>query len=217
MPDSEVVVLVHGLWVGKFTLWPLQRRLGRLGWSCRRFGYPTVRRNPSLNAHNLAAFCHRLEADKIHWVGHSLGGLLVLSMLQACGQNLPPGRAVLLGSPVRGSAVARRMVSVGWLKALIGQSAGSLNTAFEQAPPGREVGTIAGTAQIGAGRVVARLDRPHDGTVAVSETRLAGARDHLELPVSHTGLVLSKRVARAIDGFLKNGCFTPGFTQTTPA
>ncbi|HMB38016.1 MAG TPA: alpha/beta hydrolase, partial [Wenzhouxiangellaceae bacterium] len=71
----------------------------------------------------------------------------------------------------------------------------------------REVAAIAGTSSLGVGRLFADLEKPHDGTVTVAETKVPDLADHLELPVSHTGLVFSRQVAEAVDGFLRSGRF----------
>ena len=71
----------------------------------------------------------------------------------------------------------------------------------------REVGIIAGNMPLGVGRLVTDFGGPSDGTVAVSETRLDGARDHLVMPVSHRGMVLSSRVADQAWAFLRRGEF----------
>ncbi len=64
---------------------------------------------------------------------------------------------------------------------------------------------------IGLGRVVAPdLPRPNDGAVTVAETRLAAACDRIELPVSHTGMLFSRRVARQVGAFLRDGRFEHG-------
>jgi hypothetical protein len=71
----------------------------------------------------------------------------------------------------------------------------------------RELGIIAGTRPMGLGRLFTKFDEDSDGTVAVSETRLPGATDYLTLPVSHTGLMYSQRVAREAGAFLQTGRF----------
>ena len=70
-----------------------------------------------------------------------------------------------------------------------------------------EVGVIAGTIGIGLGRMVGRLEKPHDGVVTVKETELPGINDHLMLPVSHSGLLLSRRVVKQAAFFLGHGRF----------
>jgi hypothetical protein len=72
----------------------------------------------------------------------------------------------------------------------------------------RELGIIAGTRRVGLGQFVARFDEDCDGTIAVTETRLPGATDHITLPVSHMGMLLSARVAHETGEFLEKGRFS---------
>jgi hypothetical protein len=60
---------------------------------------------------------------------------------------------------------------------------------------------------IGLGQYVAEFDEDNDGTVAVSETQLKGARDHLIMPVSHSGMLVSPDVVDQAAAFLKRGEF----------
>ena len=71
----------------------------------------------------------------------------------------------------------------------------------------RDIGVIAGNVPLGFGRLVAKFDEDNDGTIAVSETRLAGVRDHLVMPVSHKGMLVSSDVADQAGSFLKRGEF----------
>ena len=70
-----------------------------------------------------------------------------------------------------------------------------------------DIGIIAGNVPVGFGRFVAGFDEPNDGTVAVSETRMPGARDHLVMPVSHVGMLISQNVIDQTAAFLKRGEF----------
>jgi len=72
----------------------------------------------------------------------------------------------------------------------------------------RPLGIIAGTQPLGFGQLLANFDEDNDGTVAVSETRMPGATDHIVLPVSHLGLLLSARVAHEAGLFLSTGRFS---------
>src|SRR5690625_2318803 len=99
------VVLVHGLWWGSFSMKLLGRRLGAAGFNVAQFDYPSTRRSLAANAAALHDFTAGLQAQQLDLVGYSLGGLVVLRMLDEF-EDVPPGRVVLLGSPVNGSAVA---------------------------------------------------------------------------------------------------------------
>jgi len=211
--DNATVLLVHGLWYGRASLWYLARGLRRRGWRCRGFGYATVLGAPDTAVARLARHIEALPDSTVHLLGHSLGGLVILEALRRHGLTLPAGRVVLIGSPVTGNRVARRMAGHRVLRPLLGRSAGMLSAGIGdlgdlgELPGGREIGAIAGDRARGAGRLIAAHPGPGDGTVAVDETRLPGLADHCVLPVSHTGMVLSARVVAAVDGFLRSGAF----------
>src|SRR5229473_8629440 len=115
---STVIVYVHGLWQrGAESVW-LRRRLSQeLGAEARAFSYPSVAADATTNARALATFLMAIRADTLHLVGHSLGGLVILKLFEEDADSrarLPPGRIVLLGSPLRGSRTAHNMARVIW-------------------------------------------------------------------------------------------------------
>ncbi|NBB93023.1 MAG: alpha/beta fold hydrolase [Gammaproteobacteria bacterium] len=203
--DPRTVVLVHGLWWGPWSMGLLARRLERRGFRTQAFGYPTMRQSLRANAEALREFVAGLSLERVDLVGHSLGGLVILRMLDEF-SDLPPGRIVLLGSPVQGSAVGRRVADRPLFKPLVGQARTALERGFSHAPAGRETGVIAGSRSVGVGRLFGPLDTPNDGTVTLAECRLEGAAECV-LPVTHTGLVTAPGVARATSGFLRSGSF----------
>jgi len=71
----------------------------------------------------------------------------------------------------------------------------------------RDIGVIAGNVPLGFGRLVADFDEDNDGTIGVSETKLDAAKDHLILPVSHKGMLVSAEVADQAAAFIKRGEF----------
>ncbi len=73
--------------------------------------------------------------------------------------------------------------------------------------PRFEVGVIAGTRALGLGCLVTRLPRPNDGVVCLDETKFPAMRDHLALPLGHTLMLVSPRVARETAAFLRTGAF----------
>ena len=156
------------------------------------------------------ALAERLRSfdGTVHLVAHSLGGLLTLETL-AIGRNLPPGRVVLLGSPVQGSRAARAVASWSLGPQILGALAVAQLTRahgrrWDQA---REIGLIAGSRSAGLGRLFTDLPHPNDGTVSVDETRLPGATAHLVLDVSHIGMLFSAAVAGSAVKFLTFGSF----------
>jgi hypothetical protein len=112
-----------------------------------------------------------------------------------------------LGSPLDGSIVARRTRRIPGSAKLLGQVQEALEQGYGRLPPGRDTGMIAGTRAIGLGSLVGGAGKPGDGTVAVAETRTPGLKDHLLLPVNHTGMLYSSEVARQVACFLQTGSF----------
>jgi len=205
-PDT--VVLVHGLWVHGIAMSLLRRRLERSGFRVFAYSYPSVRLTFAENAARLAQYCRDVGALRSHFVGHSLGGLIVLRMLEEA-PDVVPGRVILAGVPVLGSHAARRLARLPGGRALLGRSM------MEWTEPGRrivaggcDIGVIAGRMPVGAGRIVAPdLPVPHDGAVSVEETRLPAMRDHVVLNVSHSGMLVSRAVAHQVVVFLRDGVF----------
>ncbi len=200
------VVLVHGLWYRAWSMRVLAGRLSTDGFRCHAFSYPTRKRGLDENAALLAGFCSNIRAPELHFLGHSLGGLLITQTLRA-NPHLPPGRVVLLGTPLRGSAVAARSTGLPGGKFLLGLSAITLAAGAAVPLPDRDTGMIAGTRPHGLGRLTGGLAGPNDGTVSVSETVSDALRDRIELPVTHTGMLVSFRVAEQASHFLAHGRF----------
>ena len=206
--DGAVTVLVHGLWTHGW-LMELQRRyLRQEGFDAVCFSYPSVRFTLTENADGLARFARQLAAPVVHWVGHSLGGLLILRMLER-ETSLKPGRIVLLGSPYVDAHSGRVLARTRLGTRLLGRSVAEwLELAKPAGYPGRDIGVVAGTRSIGMGRLVSRnLPLPNDGAVALAETHIAAARDRIDLPVSHTGMLFSRRIAHQTAAFLRDGRF----------
>jgi pimeloyl-ACP methyl ester carboxylesterase len=207
---SEHVILLHGLWMRGFALSMLHRRLIEAGFRVHRFDYLSVAATQQRILDRLQARMVALagEADAVHLVGHSLGGLLAL---RAClDADLPPGRIVCLGSPLKGSAAARGFAAWGrGGEVLLGHNRELLQQGFECWDGPREVGVIAGRMPLGLGAMLGHFVGEHDGTVAVEETRLAGLTAHRVVEANHIGLLFSQEVAHLVAEFLRHGQFPP--------
>ena len=213
MTGIETVVCVHGFWSHGTGMYLIKRRLQReFGFRAHLFSYRSVHGTLDTNAAALARFIEKLDVARVHIVGHSLGGVLALRLL-ANAMIALPGRVVCLGSPLTGSRAAEFLSEQEWAENIMGRSlhAGVVEAAANEwashVCEQREIGVIAGNVPLGFGRLVANFDEDNDGTVAVSETRLEGATDHLVLPVSHKGMLVSSDVADQAGAFLKRGEF----------
>ena len=199
------IALIHGLWMGPWALRPLAGRLQRADLNPARFGYST-RTTPAASADRLADWLSRQPSMPRHLIAHSLGGIVLAHLIDRHPHLLSPEtRIVLLGSPLAGSKVARRLARHSLGRRLL---AGSLVDGLDgKGPAWRAAHTlmIAGTRPIGPGRLVpGALDGPNDGTVAVAETRVPGITAHQCLPVNHFGLLLSATVAETAIDFLEH-------------
>ncbi|MBX3694819.1 MAG: alpha/beta fold hydrolase [Steroidobacteraceae bacterium] len=227
------VVFVHGLFMTGIESLPLRRHLAReLDAVTHVFPYMAtlepiedVAARLAQRLTGLAEAARGGNEPTVHLVGHSLGGLIVLRALELVDPGhvtpadhpMPPGRAVspahravLLGSPVAGSTAAARLSRHPLLRRALGRSEAALIPAGPAATSAgsNEIGVIAGDHAVGLGRFFAQFSEPNDGTVAVRETALDAATDRIVLPVSHTGMLLSRAVARETAHFLRYGCFS---------
>ena len=191
----------------------IKRRLEReYGMRVSLFSYPSVRGTLDENAAALANFIHESGRDHAHLIGHSLGGVLALRMYANYPDSLP-GRVVCLGSPLTGSRAASFMNEFEWAEEIIGRSVPdamihrTANDWAAEIAQQRDIGVIAGNVPLGFGRLVANFDEDNDGTVSVSETQLEGAKDHMIMPVSHKGMLVSADVADQSAAFIRRGNF----------
>lgn len=203
------VVLVHGLWFPGYLISVLAGRLRRQGFRACIFAYPSVRSDLSANAARLGHFIEKLDAETVHLVGHSLGAILIRALFHFHPQQ-KPGRIVTLAAPHGGSQVADRLGRHAFWRRAMGRGVAQLLAAAPQqwAPPPRDIGVICGTRSFGMGKILVRhLPKPNDGLLTVKESAWPAAHEHLALPVSHTGMLFSRTVARQVAGFLENGRF----------
>lgn len=209
MSDQETVILVHGLWMHGAVMALMRRRIARCGYRVVSYSYPSMRLTLTENAERLASFCDGMAAPRLHFVGHSLGGLVILKMLERAA-GLSIGRIVLAGPPYADSFAAHRLARLPGGGKALGRG---IPEWLAGARPGdlerHEIGVIAGDSGFGLGTLIAPdLPRPNDGVVSVAETRLPAARDHIVLRVGHTAMLVSTAVVRQVCAFLRHGAFS---------
>jgi pimeloyl-ACP methyl ester carboxylesterase len=188
---------------------PLAARLARAGFRCHTFSYMGSRRPLEAHAERLARFAR--DIGPAHYVGHSMGGLVVMEAL--IGQRpVAAGRVVLLGTPSRGCYSGRRIA-----RYLVGRwFLGESERLWREERAARwagteELGIIAGSMPFGLGRLFGPLPGVNDGVVSLGETEVAGMTQRVVLPIGHSVMLISARVAAEVAAFLSDGKFTQNF------
>ncbi len=209
--SKEVVVLIHGFGRSNWALRKLASRLEMANYHTVRVGYGSFFQN--INEIQKEVFeqideCCAHLSTKVHFVGHSLGGLLIRSYL-GDHEVMHLGNVVLLGSPNQGTEMVEYLKDRWWFS-FLGPTAlqlGSKESPFLQTlkPPYYNLGVIAGNKEReGFEHVLPGAD---DGLVRVESTKVKGMKDFLLLPVSHTRMRYDLRVADNTIFFLKNRRF----------
>lgn len=205
MTPIREIVLVHGVWVSGLVMVPLAARLAREGFRCHRFGYRGKDRPIAANAGDLVRFARRVGAA--HFVGHSLGGLVILQALNEHA-DVASGNVVLLGTPARGSFSGRRLARHPIGRWMLGETQPLWQDGETMGWKRTErLGIIAGTLPMGLGRALGRLPGPNDGVVCVDETAVEGMSERITLRVGHSAMLVSPRVALQTAVFLREGRF----------
>jgi pimeloyl-ACP methyl ester carboxylesterase len=184
----------------------MAKRLRARGHHVAVFSYPTRGDCLAGHADELHAFLSKHKAEELHLVGHSMGGLVILNLLSRF-DDLPPGRVVLMGTPVKGSGIVKRLEKLPGQKLLFGKARDNLLQGFQHTPLEHETGMIRGTRALGLGRIAGRRNEPNDGSVTISETELDGLKDSVELVVAHSEMLVSAEVVEQIEQFLLHGKF----------
>ena len=208
------MVLLHGLWRTELSMKWLQWELDDAGFSTANPTYPSLRypiEELAVRAVEQGLYeCGLHQPQRIHFVTHSLGGILIR---QYTAHHDIPGlhRVVMLGPPNQGSQMADYVYSLDLLQpfapdALEQLGTGENSVPLRLGPVSFELGVIAGTENSG-GVVPGAPEETSDGTVAVAETLAPGMRDFLELPVGHTFMMWSPAVRDQVVYFLRRGKF----------
>ncbi|MDA8137232.1 MAG: alpha/beta fold hydrolase [Desulfobacteraceae bacterium] len=215
------VVLLHGLGRTYRSLRTIAAGLEKAGFKTVNIGYPSRRR--PIEALAMEAIpkaleqCQTASCDTIHFVTHSMGGLLVRYYLSRHPfKNL--GRVVMLGPPNRGSELADTLQQhwfYRWLNGPAGRqlSTGPTGIAASLGPVTYPVGIITGNAPtIFDRRFSNRISGENDGKVSVEHAKVQGMTDFLVLPYSHTFIMEEEETIAQTIQFLRMGQFNKNET-----
>ena len=201
----QEVILTHGLWVPGAVMRPLAARLERAGYRCRTFAYMGAGKPLETHAEGLARFAR--EVGPAHFVAHSMGGLVVLEALNRL-PDLAVGRIVLLGTPANGCYAGRRIARHAAGRWFLGESENLWREGrTAQWRRSEALGVVAGSLPLGLGRLLGRLPGVNDGVVSLEETAIEGMSCRTVLPVGHSAMLFSTKVAEQVTMFLAHGKF----------
>ncbi|MCL2789146.1 MAG: alpha/beta hydrolase [Desulfobulbus sp.] len=209
----EGVILLHGLARTRRSMRPLAAFLRRCGYQVVNVGYPSCRYPIEALAQSAippaVAALRRQKVDAVHFVTHSMGGILLRAFL--AGEPLPElGRTVMLCPPSQGSELVDHLGRFAWFRVLFGPAGCQLGTGQEHLPsrlgPATfPVGILTGNRPvIGLARF---FPGPNDGKVSVARAQLIGMGDFLVLPCGHSLIMRHREVQEQVASFLKNGRF----------
>lgn len=217
---ADTVVLLHGLGRTRCSMARLASELQRDGYRVLNLSYPS--RTKSLEALATEWLPEQLrripagagEAGRVHFVTHSMGGILVRLWLRECGAPANLGRVVMLAPPNAGSEVPDRFAGFAPFRWFTGANGRRLTTAAEALPRAlgpwpaatSDLGVIAGDRALNP-LLASWVPKPNDGKVSVATTHLAGETDHVVVPYSHTWLAWRSGVIAHVKTFLREGRF----------
>ena len=213
---ADCVVLLHGLARTAMSMNPMQRALSEQGFETANIAYPSR----EYSVEELADFavpkgldaCRSIDGvERVHFVTHSLGGILLRQYLNEK-EITDLGRVVMLGPPNQGSAAVDKLrdwPGFDWLNGPAGLQLGKgeQSVPLRLGPATFELGVIAGNRTIDP-VTSAVLDNPDDGRVSVADTKLEGMADFIEVDHSHAFMMRMSEPIRLTIRFLKDGTFS---------
>lgn len=197
---KDYVVLMHGFWRTAKSMGKLEAALTKEGYEVVNINYPSRDETiETISSGHLKKMLHDKCPDKkrkIHFVTHSMGGIIVRHFLAE--NKLPNiGRVVMLAPPNNGSKMADVFSKFEIVNKVLGPALKQLTTHKKSPPksirkPNYEVGIIAGSL---------------DGKVSVKSTQLDGMKDFLIVPSAHSFIMDWDEVIVAVKNFIKKGKF----------
>lgn len=178
---SDHVICIHGFLPTPFSMNKMHNGLWSKGYYSHVYKYPSTKYTIATQGVRLNTYLQKLArkypGERFHFVAHSMGGLVLRAAMnhESFPEEMRNGKAVLIGTPNKGSYLARQLGTYLLPRLVMGDNAGKELRKYTeknivqlgQFPDGYPVLVIAGTKGMNP-----LLDGVSDGTVLVEETRL---------------------------------------------
>lgn len=217
---NECVILLHGLGRTHHSMSTLESFLEKQHYIVVNENYPSTRKSiqelANIYIPSMVNKCLKYHPKNIHFVTHSLGGIILQRYLQK--HTIPEiSHIVMLGPPNHGSPLVDLLQKNGLLKFILGPAVDELSTK-DKSPPliqgSYKIGIIAGNYNLNPFAFLF-FREPNDGKVAVSSTYLDQMADFILLPVTHTFMMRNTLVEKQILCFLNHGHFNRNVPKHT--
>ena len=199
---DQAIVLVHGLWMSRWSFISIAKHFKKEGYRVYSFGYKSTTKPFSFNQQKLQAFVNSRTEKTVHLVVHSMGGILSMRSLPYFKKQ---GKLIMLGSPINGSQAAQAMANKKWTSWMLKHAKEPLENGVINPQVLRLSLMIAGTSKwIGIARLVTKLPEPNDGTVALMETQAEWINQHVIMKTNHFRMLIHKKIKQTMSDFLIN-------------
>jgi pimeloyl-ACP methyl ester carboxylesterase len=212
--QKDMVFMLHGLGRSNAAMWLLASRMEDAGFAVKRIGYPSFNKTPQEILDTVAVQINSHlplpnNQQKVHFVGHSLGGLMIRAYLDNHKVE-QLGRVVLIGTPNQGTPIIDKFRDKWWMKIAgpMTLALGTDSTSFPKSigAPYYPLGIIAAVSEnmFNNDEIIPGKD---DGVVPLESAKVSGMTDIIVVKVSHTMMRYNRKVANQTKAFLYNGKF----------
>lgn len=212
---AEHAILLHGLARSSESMKTMEEALLEAGFTVDNLDYPSTERRIEALAESAVGRAlsteDAMKAERVHFVTHSMGGILVRAYLKNhVVKNM--GRVVMLGPPNSGSEVVDHLRDWWIFDALHGPAGQELGTAPDSlvkllGPVNFELGVIAGDRSINWINSLFMIPGADDGKVSVEATKVAGMTDHVVINATHPFIMMNDEAIVLTKRFLRTGRF----------